>query len=173
MPEASEKRVCLETPGLVSADRTIRARQSRTARTSGMRPSGQSMEVHFPRIEPSPGAAVVDADTNQTAAWLFTARSTNSARGNVVPGDVLKRQVDGNAPDELDAALNNGDSIDFDIASTDWAPLDTWSGYCWYDANTCGPTGWIESEYKVVRNGTYVLEIGVVGSGVRRGARQA
>lgn len=36
-------------------------------------------------------ARLIDAGTNETAAWLFTARSTNSARGNVVPGDVLKR----------------------------------------------------------------------------------
>lgn len=110
-------------------------------------------------------ARLIDTDTNQTAAWLFTARSTNSARGNVVPGDVLKRQVDGNAPDELDAVLDNGNSIGFDVASTVWAPLDTWSGYCWDDANTCGPTGWIQSEYKVARNGTYALEIGVVNWG--------
>lgn len=110
-------------------------------------------------------ARLVDADTNETAAWLFTARSTNSARGNVVPGDVLNRQVDNDAPDELDAVLNNGDSIGFDVASTDWQPLGDFSGYCWDDANTCGPSGWIQSEYTFTASGNYYLEFGVVNWG--------
>lgn len=110
-------------------------------------------------------ARLIDAGTNETAAWLFTARSTNSARGNVVPGDVLKRQQDGNAPDELDAVLNNGSSIGFDISSTEWEPLGDSSGYCWDSANTCGPTGWIESRYTVASGGTYLLEFGVVNWG--------
>ena len=104
-------------------------------------------------------ARLIDAGTNETAAWLFTARSTNSARGNVVPGDVLKRQVDGNAPDELDAVLNDGNSVGFNISSTTWEPLGGWSGYCWDDANTCGPTGWIESVYTVAENGEMLAEI--------------
>ena len=110
-------------------------------------------------------ARLIDADTNETAAWLFTARSTNSARGNVVPGDVLKRQVDGSAPDELDAVLNDGNSVGFNISSTTWEPLGSWSGYCWDDANTCGPTGWIESVHTVAATRTYVLEFGVVNWG--------
>jgi hypothetical protein len=110
-------------------------------------------------------ARLVNAGTNDTAAWLFTARSTNSARGNVVPGDVLNRQVDKDAPDELDAVLNNGDSIGFNVSSTVWQPLGGFSGYCWDDANTCGPSGWIQSEYTFTATGSYYLEFGVANWG--------
>jgi hypothetical protein len=110
-------------------------------------------------------ARLVDSDTTKTAAWLFTARSTNSARGNVVPGDVLSRQVDKDAPDELNAVLNNGDSIGFNVTSTAWQPLGSWSGYCWDDANTCGPSGWIQSRYTFADAGSFYLEFGVVNWG--------
>ncbi len=82
-----------------------------------------------------------------------------------MPGDVLERQVDGSAPDELDAALNDGNSVGFNISSTTWEPLGGWSGCCWDDANTCGPTGCIESVYTVAATRTYVLEFGVVNWG--------
>ena len=110
-------------------------------------------------------ARLIDAGTSETSAWLFTARSTKSARGNVVPGDVLKRQVDDNAPDELDAVPNNANSIGFDVNSTVWSPLGPISGFCWDSANTCGPTGWIESAYTFTRSGSYRLEFGVVNWG--------
>lgn len=110
-------------------------------------------------------ARLVNAGTNDTAAWLFTARSTNSANGNVVPGNVLDRQVDNNLPDELDAVLNDGSTLGFDVASTDWIPLGGSSGICWDDANTCGPTGWIKSEYAFTAQGAYFLEFGVINWG--------
>lgn len=110
-------------------------------------------------------ARLIDAGTDTTAAWLYTARSTNSARGNVVPGDVLSRQQDNELPDELDATLNNGNSVGFDVASTAWQPLGISSGYCWDDANTCGPSGWIRSDYTFARSGNFRLEIGVVNWG--------
>jgi hypothetical protein len=110
-------------------------------------------------------ARLVTAGTNVTAAWLFTARSTNSANGNVVPGDVLKRQVDGSLPDRLDAELNNGDTVSFGVSSTEWAPLGFSSGFCWDNANTCGPSGWIKSDYTFNNTGTYFLEFGVANWG--------
>lgn len=110
-------------------------------------------------------ARLVNAVTNDTAAWLFTARSTNSANGNVVPGNVLNRQVDNSLPDEIDAVLNDGNTVGFDVASTDWSPLGGSSGICWDDANTCGPTGWIKSEYSVASAGAYFLEFGVINWG--------
>jgi len=110
-------------------------------------------------------ARLVNATTNDTAAWLFTARSTNSANGNVVPGNVLNRQVDNNLPDELDAVLNDGNTVGFDVASTDWIPLGDSSGICWDNANTCGPTGWIKSEYAFAAAGSYFLEFGVINWG--------
>jgi len=110
-------------------------------------------------------ARLVTAGTNTTAAWLFTARSANSARGNVVPGDVLKRQQDNSLPDELDAVLNNGASIGFNVSSTVWDPLGVSSGFCWDTANTCGPSGWIHSDYTFTGAGNFVLEFGVVNWG--------
>lgn len=110
-------------------------------------------------------ARLVTAGSNETAAWLFTARSENSARGSVVPGDVLKRQVDNSLPTELDAVLNDGDSIGFNVSSTEWSPLGFSSGYCWTDANTCGPSGWINSAYTFASSGSYYLEFGVINWG--------
>lgn len=110
-------------------------------------------------------ARLIPDGSATTAAWLFTARSTNSARGNVVPGDVLNRQQDKDLPDALDATLNNGDSIGFNVSSTQWQPLGTSSGYCWDSANTCGPSGWIRSDYTFAQTGSYRLEIGVVNWG--------
>jgi hypothetical protein len=110
-------------------------------------------------------ARLVTAGTSDTAAWLFTARSTNNARGNVVPGDVLKRQVDNSQPSKLDAVLNNGDSIGFDVSSTLWDPLGFSSGWCWDAANTCGPSGWIHSDFTFAADGSYLLEFGVVNWG--------
>ncbi len=110
-------------------------------------------------------ARLVSAGTNNTAAWLFSARSTNSANGNVVPGNALKRQVDNNLPDSLDAVLNDGNTIGFNVSGTDWAPLGWSSGACWDSANTCGPTGWIKSDYTFSDSGSYFLEFGVINWG--------
>lgn len=110
-------------------------------------------------------ARLLNAGTDTTAAWLYTARSTNSARGNVVPGDVLDRQQDNDLPDALDALLNEGNSVSFNVASTHWQPLGFFSGYCWDSANTCGPSGWISSEYTFSRSGDFQLEVGVVNWG--------
>jgi len=110
-------------------------------------------------------ARLVNAGTDTTAAWLYTARSTNSARGNVVPGDVLSRQQDNTLPDELDATLNDGNSVGFNVSSTAWQPLGIYSGSCWNSANTCGPSGWIRSDYTFKQSGNYYLEFGVVNWG--------
>jgi len=110
-------------------------------------------------------ARLVTAGTHNTAAWLYTARSTNSARGNEVPGDVLNRQQDNKLPDELDATLDNGNSVGFNVSSTVWQPLGGFSGYCWDSANTCGPSGWIRSDYTFTDSGSYQLEFGVVNWG--------
>lgn len=134
--------------------------------------AGNTLTLHFNYISTDgrgyddyAWARLVDAASNETAAWLFTARSTNSARGNVIPGDVLNRQVDRDAPDQLDAVLNDGDRIGFDVSSTTWQPLGTSSGYCWDDANTCGPSGWVKSSYVLAQTGTFRLEFGVANWG--------
>ena len=106
-------------------------------------------------------ARLIHAGNQSTAAWLFTARSTNTGRGQVVPGKVLDRQVDNNLPKNLDATLNNGASIGFNVSSTEWDPLGGSSGSCWDSANTCGPTGWIKSSFTIASTGTYYLEFGV------------
>lgn len=134
--------------------------------------AGDTLTLHFNYISTDgrgyddyAWARLVDAASNATAAWLFTARSTNSARGNVIPGDVLNRQVDNNAPDELDAVLNDGDRIGFNVSSTNWQPLGISSGYCWDDANTCGPSGWVKSSYTLAQTGSFRLEFGVANWG--------
>lgn len=134
--------------------------------------AGDSLELWFNYISTDgrgyddyAWARLIDANSQSTAAWLFTARSTNSARGNVVPGDVLKRQLDSGAPDELDAVLNEGNRVGFDVSSTEWAPLGPWSGFCWDSANTCGPSGWISSQYSFAADGDYRLEFGVINWG--------
>ena len=110
-------------------------------------------------------ARLVNANTHNTAAWLFTARSTNSGNGNVVPGNVLNRQTDPNLPDEIDASLNDGNTINFNVAGTHWAPLGYSSDTCWDNANTCGPSGWIKSAYTFAASGAYFLEFGVINWG--------
>ncbi|WP_088281912.1 NF038132 family protein [Ideonella sp. A 288] len=111
-------------------------------------------------------ARLVDASTNDTAAWLFTARSSNSSRGQVVPGGVLGSQEDNSLLDEMDAVLNGGNTIDGTLSTdTDWAPLGGDRGTCWDNSSTCGATGWIQSDYRVRNNGSYYLEFGVMNWG--------
>jgi len=111
-------------------------------------------------------ARLVNESNNNTAAWLFTARSSNSARGQVVPGGVLGDQEDNDLLDKMGAVLNNGDTIDGTLSTnTNWAPLGTDSGYCWDGSSTCGATGWILSDYTVRGGGSYYLEFGVVNWG--------
>jgi hypothetical protein len=77
---------------------------------------------------------------------------------------VLKRQQDNSLPDKLDAVLNDGASIGFNVASTVWDPLGVSSGFCWDAANTCGPSGWIHRLH-LSGAGNFVLEFGVVNWG--------
>ncbi len=134
--------------------------------------AGNTLTLHFNYVSTDgrgyddyAWARLVNSTDNETAAWLFTARSTNSARGNVIPGDVLNRQVDKDAPDQIDAVLNDGDRIGFDVSSTQWQPLGVSSGYCWDDANTCGPSGWVKSTYTLANSGSFYLELGVANWG--------
>ena len=48
---------------------------------------------------------------------------------------------------------------------TQWDPLGASSGTCWDNANTCGPTGWIKSDYNIASSGLYFLEFGVTNWG--------
>jgi hypothetical protein len=134
--------------------------------------AGQTLTLHFNYVSTDgrgyddyAWARLIPAGNTTTAGWLYTARSSNSARGNVVPGDVLSRQQDKNLPDELDATLNNGNSVGFNVNGTDWQPLGGYTGSCWDGANTCGPSGWIRSEYTFSQSGNFRLEMGVVNWG--------
>lgn len=111
-------------------------------------------------------ARLVDASSQSTAAWLFTARSSNSDRGQVVPGGVLGDQEDNKLLDTLGATLNGGATINGTLSSnTVWAPLGVDSGTCWDNSSTCGATGWIRSDHTVGGGGSYYLEIGVTNWG--------
>lgn len=110
-------------------------------------------------------ARLVDAGTGQTVSWLFTARSTNSNTGNVVPGDVLdKKDFD---PRDV---IVDYDSFEFTSKTSDdpidWQPLGGSNGSCWRDnAPGCGFTGWLHSSVAFAQGGSYRIELGVVNWG--------
>lgn len=105
---------------------------------------------------------VADASQNM---WLLTARSTNSNKQSIVPGD-LKVGFD------PAATIVNYASFDFQVRNTaindpiDWAPLGFDNGTCWRNnAEGCGFTGWLESSVTIAAAGNYQLEVGVVNFG--------
>ena len=110
-------------------------------------------------------ARLVDATTGQTAAWLFTARSSNSNTGNIVPGDVLDKK-------DFDPRDVIVDYDDFRFTSKtsddpiDWSRLGDSNGTCWRDnAPGCGFTGWLHSQVTFAAGGSYRVELGVVNWG--------
>jgi hypothetical protein len=110
-------------------------------------------------------ARLVEADGHTLVAWLFTARSSNSSTGNIVPGDVLRRE-------EFDPreVIVNYDSFAFTSKTVDdpidWMPLGPSNGTCWRDnASGCGYTGWLQSRHSFAAAGDYRLELGVVNWG--------
>lgn len=110
-------------------------------------------------------ARLLDAASGQLVAWLFTARSSNSSTGNIVPGDVVDR-------DEFDPDLVivGYDQFDFQTRDAsnpiDWSPLGDSNGSCWKDtAQGCGFTGWLQSRWSFAAAGSYRVEIGVVNWG--------
>lgn len=110
-------------------------------------------------------ARVVDAGGLHTVAWLFTARSSNSSTGKIVPGDVLdKSQFDPDAVivDFKQFAFNSKSSAD----PVDWLPLGPSNGSCWKDnAPGCGSTGWLTAQHTLAAGGSYRIELGVVNWG--------
>jgi hypothetical protein len=110
-------------------------------------------------------ARLVGADNGQLVAWLFTARSSNSATGNIVPGDVLRREEFN--PREV---IVNYDSFEFTSKTADdpvdWSLLGGSNGTCWRDnAAGCGYTGWLHSRHSFTAAGDFRLEVGVVNWG--------
>lgn len=110
-------------------------------------------------------ARLVDAGNNGPVVWLFTARSSNSATGNIVPGDVLRKE-------DFDprAVIVNYDSFSFTSKTVDnpinWSPLGASNGSCWKDnAAGCGDTGWLQSRHSFAATGSYRLEVGIVNWG--------
>lgn len=109
-------------------------------------------------------ARLVDNNNNHVA-WLFAAESSNRANGNVVPGSVLKNQFNDALPDEVDAVVNGGNTVGFEVGDTNWSPLGGSAGTCWDNSNTCGSTDWLLSEYTIQNTGIYYLELGVMNWG--------
>jgi hypothetical protein len=98
-------------------------------------------------------------------AWLYTARSTNSNTGNVVPGDVVDRK-----DFDPDAVIVDYKDFRFTSKTTadpvDWSPLGLSNGTCWKDnAPGCGFTGWLHARLAVPEAGAYRVEIGIVNWG--------
>ena len=110
-------------------------------------------------------ARIVSAAGGETVAWLFTARSSNSSTGNIVPGDVLRRE-------DFDPRAVIVNYADYSFTSKtvddpiDWAPLGASNGTCWRDnAQGCGFTGWLMSRHDFAAAGEFRLELGVVNWG--------
>jgi PEP-CTERM motif len=110
-------------------------------------------------------ARLVNATDNSLVAWMFTARSTNSSKQSIVPGD-LKVGFD---PDTT--ILNYGD-FEFQTRNlkqgnpVDWSRLGGSNGACWRDdAEGCGFSGWLQSQVTLGQAGSYRLEVGVVNFG--------
>lgn len=134
--------------------------------------AGDLIDVHFNYISTDgkgfddyAWARLVGAADGQLVAWLFTARSSNSATGNIVPGDVLRRS-------EFDPreVIVNYDSFEFTSKTVDdpvaWSLLGSSNGTCWRDnAAGCGYTGWLQSRHSFAAAGDYRLEVGVVNWG--------
>jgi hypothetical protein len=110
-------------------------------------------------------ARVVDAGSNALVAWLFTARSSNSSTGKIVPGDVVDKKA-------FDPDVVIVDYKDYNFTSKtvedpiDWSRLGFSNGSCWKDnAPGCGFTGWLHSRVSFAAAGNYRVEVGVVNWG--------
>lgn len=110
-------------------------------------------------------ARLVDANTGGLVAWMFTARSTNSNKQSVVPGDL---RVDF----DPDAVIVDYQDFSFNTrnlktpAPVNWRLLGDSNGTCWRDtAEGCGFTGWLESRVALAGGGSFRLEVGVVNFG--------
>jgi len=109
-------------------------------------------------------ARLVDGQ-GSLVAWLFTAQSTNSKAGKIIPGRVVGQ--DDFDPDE---AIVDFDAFSFQSKTADgpidWSPLGGSNGSCWEDnADGCGHTGWLEARHTIAATGSYRLQIGVVNWG--------
>lgn len=134
--------------------------------------SGSTLEMRFNYVSTDgkgyddyAWARVVDATDGHLVAWLFTARSSNSSTGKIVPGDVVRRsEFD---PDER---LVDYGSFRFNTQVIDdpvnWSPLGYSNQSCWRDnAQGCGFTGWLQSRYSFASTGSFRVEVGVVNWG--------
>jgi hypothetical protein len=110
-------------------------------------------------------ARIVNASNGDAVAWIFTARSSNSSTGKIVPGDVVRRE-------EFDPDLTIVGYDDFDFHTQDgsdpiqWSPLGGSNQTCWREnAAGCGYTGWLHSRYSFAQGGSFRVEVGVVNWG--------
>jgi hypothetical protein len=115
-------------------------------------------------------ARLVNAADSSLVAWMFTARSTNSNKQSIVPGDLnVDFDPDATIVNYGDFAFNtrnikDGNPIDWSLLGD---PLNGgFNGACWRDdAEGCGFTGWLQSRVSVANAGSYRLEMGVVNFG--------
>lgn len=110
-------------------------------------------------------ARLVNTQDAADVTWLFTARSSNSNKQSVVPGDLP-------VTFDPDAVIVNYGDFDFNTrnlktpAPVNWNLLGDSNGTCWRDtAEGCGFTGWLQSRVTLARAGSYQLEVGVVNFG--------
>ncbi len=110
-------------------------------------------------------ARVIDAVNGDLVAWIFTARSSNSSTGQIVPGDVVDRsEFD---PDDI---IVDYDSFEFHTQDSsdpiNWSALGDSNRSCWREnAHGCGYTGWLHSRYSFAQGGSFRVEVGLVNWG--------
>jgi hypothetical protein len=110
-------------------------------------------------------ARVINASDSSLVAWLFTARSTNSNKQSIVPGDL-------GVGFDPDAVIVNYADFDFNTRNlktpspVNWGLLGDSNASCWREkAEGCGFTGWLQSRITLAQGGSYQLEVGVVNFG--------
>lgn len=110
-------------------------------------------------------ARLVDADSHALVAWMFTARSTNSNKQGIVPGDL-------GVGFDPDATITNYNDFEFNTrnlkteTAVSWSLLGAANGTCWREtAEGCGFTGWLHSSVTLAQAGRYQIEVGVVNFG--------
>jgi hypothetical protein len=122
--------------------------------------AGDALEFYFNYVT-SDGAGFADYawailldDTNTQVALLFTAR-TQPPPGNIVPGFGMPAPEATLAPPTV--PIQDG---------TTWDELGGSSGACFLGVGEgCGHSGWVQSTYTILADGTYKLQFGVTNWG--------
>ncbi|CAD5371365.1 putative PEP-CTERM exosortase interaction domain-containing protein [Rubrivivax sp. A210] len=150
--------------------------------------AGQTLDVFLNYIT-SDGSGYADygwarvirvvGSTESTAAWMFTARSSQKGSSGIIPGGLVGRDFDPRATlvgfkdwnmqlapmvSFFDTLTNTTIFSKTDMVSPLWSQLGSFDTSFCYEGANCGQTGWLNS-HLVLGAGTYKLEVGVTNFG--------